>query len=152
MMPVVEAGRRELLEPDLEVVNQSILPVVHEHAGGDMHRRDQHQAFADAALLHDGGQVVRDADELLLLPGVEVQILGRHLHSASDASAFKSAGANVPARSLRSPAAAIIAALSVDSRRLGRKTGISRASPRATSSARSRLLAETPPAIPTLRA
>ena len=48
------------------------------------------------------------------------------------------------------PAAAIIAALSVESRRLGRNVGISRASPRAFSSARSRLFADTPPATPML--
>ena len=55
-----------------------------------------------------------------------------------------------PARNLRRPAAAIIAALSVESCRLGTNVGISRASPCSFSSARSRLLADTPPATPML--
>src|SRR5215212_4590202 len=56
----------------------------------------------------------------------------------------------MPARRRRRPAAAIIAALSVDNIRLGTKVGTSRAAPRDSRSARSRLLAETPPAMPTL--
>src|SRR5438552_12999671 len=68
-------------------------------------------------------------------------------HSARAASAFRSSGALAPARNFRRPAAAIIAALSVDSVRLGRQVGSSRRWPRAWSSARKRLFAETPPAM-----
>jgi len=57
-----------------------------------------------------------------------------------------------PARNFRNPAAAIIAALSVDRARPGRNVGTSRRAPRACNSARSRLFADTPPATPTLRA
>src|SRR5262249_4715320 len=134
---------------DLEVVKQSVFPVVHEHARRDVHRGDQHQPFLDAALLHDCREIAGDAHELLRLFRVEVEVL-RDLHSASEASAFRSAGASAPARTRLRPAAAIIAALSVESDGLGRYTGSSRAAPRATSSARSRLFADTPPAMPTL--
>ena len=74
------------------------------------------------------------------------------IQSASAASALRSRSAVTPLRSFRSPAAAIIAALSVESARLGRNVGISRRSPCRVSSARRRLLADTPPAMPMLRA
>ena len=56
--------------------------------------------------------------------------------------ALTSQPAVTPARSRRSPAAAIIAALSVVSDSAGTNTGIPACSPRAIASARSRLLAE----------
>ena len=68
------------------------------------------------------------------------------------ALALRSQPAVTPSRSRRRPAAAIIAALSVVSARLGTNTGMPARSPRAMASARSRLLADTPPAIPMLRA
>ncbi len=67
------------------------------------------------------GDVIGDADEFLSLLRVEPQIVGMNLHIASAASAFRSGGARRPARKRRSPAAAIIAALSVDSAMLGKK-------------------------------
>ena len=57
-------------------------------------------------------------------------------YSGSEAEALRSAGAKFPAASCRSPAAAIIAALSVESARLGMKTGISLRSAFASASAR----------------
>ena len=54
----VEARRCEFLEPYLEIVNQAVLPVVHIHCSGDVHCRHEHHAFADAALLDDGSDVV----------------------------------------------------------------------------------------------
>src|SRR5262245_39266519 len=159
MVTIVETRRRELLEPLLKIVDQPVFPVVDVHTGRDVHRRDEHGAVLDSARLNDGGDLVRDADELLPLPGVERQIVGMNdhvgavalcRHSARAASALRSVDALAPARKFRSPAAAIIAALSVDSARLGRNVGISRRAPRSASSARRRLLADTPPAMPTL--
>src|SRR4030095_5522483 len=74
------------------------------------------------------------------------------IHRGKEASALRSSGAVAPLRSFRRPAAAIIAALSVDSDRLGTNVGISRLSPYDLKSARNRLFAETPPAIPMLLA
>src|SRR5262252_7575372 len=152
VMPVVEARGRELLQPHLKVADQTVFPVVHIHSGGDVHRRHEHRSVFDAARVHDRRDFIRDADELLTFFRVEPEIVGVDLHSARAASALRSDGANTPARSLRSPAAAIIAALSVDNARLGRNVGISRCSPWYVRSLRSRLLADTPPATPMLLA
>src|SRR5262249_38094897 len=81
-----------------------------------------------------------------------VRVGATHDQSLRAASALRSGGARVPARKFRSPAAAIIAALSVDRRGLGTNVGISRRWPWSSRSARNRLLAETPPAMPTLAA
>src|SRR4029077_3690527 len=104
----------------------------------------------DAARFHDRCDLVGDADEFPALLRIEPQVVGVDFHSASDGSALRSAGANKPPRIRRSPAAAIIAALSVDNARLGRNVGISRCSPWYVRSARSRLFADTPPATPML--
>src|SRR5882672_4252191 len=150
MMPVIEAGGRQLLEPRLEVVDQALLPVVHVHARRDVHRRDEDRSLLHRALLHDGGHVIGDANEFLLLLRVEHQVVGEDRHSVNAASALRSSAAVTPARKRLRPAAAIIAALSVASVRLGRNAGISRRVPRSCTSLRNRLLAETPPATPTL--
>src|SRR4029077_9171446 len=136
--------------PGPEIVQQAVLPIVHEHAGGDVHGRHQGRAFLHPARAHDGRDLVRDSDELTALLGVEPEVVRMDLHNVNAGSALRSAGARTPARSLRSPAAAIIAALSVDSARLGRNVGISRCSPCICSSARSRLVAAPPPATPML--
>src|SRR6476646_5073965 len=104
------------------------LPVV-QHAGGGVHRRHESGALLDAARANTNGEVIGDADEFLSLFLVEPQLVGVDLHSASAASAFRSGGASTPARKRRNPAAAIIAALSVDSATLGRNVGLSRCSP-----------------------
>src|SRR5262249_42267134 len=109
-------------------------------------------AFFHRALLHDRRDIVRDADEPLALFRIEPKIFGEDFHRASAASALRSGAARTPARRFLNPAAAIIAALSVESCRLGSNVGISRRLPRSWSSARKRLLADTPPAMPTLRA
>src|SRR5436190_3414100 len=150
MMAIIEAGRRQLLEPRLKVRDQAALPVVDVDAGGDVHRRHEDHSLFDAALRHDRGDVIGDANELLALLRIEPEVVGEDLHSASAASALRSRAAVVPPRNLRNPAAAIIAALSVESFTLGRKVGISRASPCAVNSARRRLFADTPPATPML--
>src|SRR4051794_30796495 len=165
VVSIVETGRRQLLEPDLEIVNQSVLPVVDVYGGRDVHRRHEHHAFGDTAPVHNRRHFVGDADELLALLRVEPQVVGKHLHwssvrpvsrtgpvSGNDASAFTAKSPRTPARKLRSPAAPIIAALSVENPSPGMKTGSSRASPRRSASCRSRLFADTPPAMPTLRA
>ena len=78
MMPVVETGGRELFKPDLEVGNESILPVIDVNARRDVHRRDENHAFADAALLDDGRHLIGDADKFLPLLRVEPQVVGEN--------------------------------------------------------------------------
>jgi hypothetical protein len=70
------------------------------------------------------------------------------VQSGSDAAALKSGVAMRPAASCRIPAAAIIAALSVDRCVLGKNTGSIARSARCRAAARSRELADTPPATP----
>src|SRR5262245_46187086 len=152
VVAVVETGGRELFEPDLKIVNQAVLPVVHINTRGDVHCRHEHHAFLDPALLHDRGNIVSDPNELLPFLRVEPQVLCVEGHSARLASALMSSCASHPARDRRRPAAAIIAALSVESARSGTNTGSCPAAPRIPASARKRVFAETPPAIPTLRA
>src|SRR5947207_7306103 len=138
MMPIVEARGRELVEPHLKVVNQTVLPVVDVDTGGDVHRRHQHHTFLHAALLDNLRHVIRDADELLPLLRVEPEVFGLEIHSAKLASALISTCGSTPARrSRRRPAAAIIAALSVESAMSGTNTGMPFARPRSSASARS---------------
>src|SRR5207253_119380 len=109
MVPVVDTGWRQLLEPRLEVADQPFLPVVHIHASSDVHRGER-------------------TSEPRQAPGVGPRRKVNNVsgYKTSAASAFRSSEAMTPARNLRSPAAAIIAALSVESVRLGRNVGISR--------------------------
>src|SRR5947209_10228755 len=146
VMTIVEAGRRQLLEPDLKVLDETFLPVVHVHACRDVHGRNERHPFLHGAPADDRRDFVRDPDEFTPLFRVEREIVGEDLHSANAASALRSGGASAPTASFRNPAAAIIAALSVDSGRLGTNVGTSRRAPRSSSSARRRLFAETPPA------
>src|SRR5438034_3487285 len=76
VMPIVEARRGELLAPDLEVVDETVLPVVHVHAGGDVHRRHERGAFLHPAFLHDRRDLVGDAYELLPLLRVDLEVIG----------------------------------------------------------------------------
>src|SRR5687768_12400908 len=80
MMAVIEPCRRELFQPDLKIVNESVLPVVDVDAGGDVHRRHEHHSFLDGAFLDNGSDFIGDADELLALLGVEPEILGGCFH------------------------------------------------------------------------
>ena len=63
--------------------HRSGLVIVHEHRRRDVHRRDEHHAFADAgggaALLDDVG----DVDDLLPLLRLECEIVGVRLHGLS---------------------------------------------------------------------
>ena len=117
----------------------------------------------------EGAEPARPADDAEAAARIADQVIewGLQLAGALDAAHARgivrrdlkpgnvivmSSGDVIPARSFLSPAAAIMAALSVDSARLGTNVGISRASPYTLRSTRSRLFAETPPATPTLLA
>src|SRR5205814_761134 len=76
----------------------------------------------------------------------------KRCHSSSEGSAFRSRPARTPAWYPRRPAAAIIAALSVESESRGMNTGSPSRCPRAARSLLNLELADTPPAMPTLRA
>src|SRR4051812_16866801 len=47
VMAVRQSRRRELLEPDLEILDEPVLPVIHVHARGDVHRRHKHHPLGD---------------------------------------------------------------------------------------------------------
>ncbi len=76
VVSIVETRRRQLLEPDLEVVNEPLFPVVDVNARGDVHGRHQHHAVRHAALVDNVGNFVGDANELLTGFGVEPQVIG----------------------------------------------------------------------------
>src|SRR5205814_3801175 len=80
MVAVVQTGGRQLLEPLLKVVDESILPVVHVNAGGNVHRRHQYRAVTYSAFGDDRSDVVGDSDELLTLFRVEPEIVGVYEH------------------------------------------------------------------------
>src|SRR4029453_108249 len=61
MVLVREAGRRQLLEPFLKIVDEAVLPVVDVNAGRNVHRRHEHDAFLHPTLLDDRGNLVGDA-------------------------------------------------------------------------------------------
>src|SRR5215510_2654538 len=81
MVPVVETGGRQLLEPRLKIVNQAVLPVIHINTGGDMHSRHEHHAFLHTAFFDNLRDIVSNADELLTLLRVEPQIFCVEGHS-----------------------------------------------------------------------
>src|SRR5690349_7266218 len=85
MMTIVPA-RRESLEPILDVLNEAVFGVVDVNAGGYVHRRNQHHALADAALLQNLFGATRDVDELALFFGVEPEILSVGLHDPNQIS------------------------------------------------------------------
>ena len=80
VVAIVPAGRGELLEPSLEIVDEAILPVVHEHPGGDVHRRNQDGAFLHPALVDDLRDFVSDANKLLTLLGFEPEVVRMDEH------------------------------------------------------------------------
>ena len=88
VMLVGEARRRQLLEPYLKIMNQAVFPVVDEHTGSNVHRRDQSHAFPDSALLHNGADFVGDADELLSLLRVEPKVICKNLHLVISSSGY----------------------------------------------------------------
>ena len=56
--------RRELLQPLVEIMEQSVLPVVDEDGGRNVHRRDKYKTVLDATVFDDPGDLVSDPDEL----------------------------------------------------------------------------------------
>jgi hypothetical protein len=75
-------GRDALLEPIENVLPQSGLVIVDEDRRGDMHRRDEDKAFANARRGTTGLDVVGDVDDLLPILRGEGEIRGVRLHVA----------------------------------------------------------------------
>jgi len=70
----------ELLEPLVYIFDQPGFVIVHINAGGDVHGRNQHHAFLNSALLHDGFDLRRDVDVFSVLAGVELEIFRVKFH------------------------------------------------------------------------
>src|SRR5688500_13123960 len=83
VVAVRQPGRRELLQPHLEILDQPILPVVHVDARRNVHRRDERKAFHHGALFHDRGNLVGNPHELLALLRVEPEIVGEYSHAVT---------------------------------------------------------------------
>jgi len=80
---------REVLQPLPDVFPKPGLVIVHEDAGGDVHRAHQHHPLLDAARGHHRGHPVGDVDELALLLRLEMKILGLALHRDHGASGIE---------------------------------------------------------------
>src|ERR1043166_2262003 len=110
MVLVVLAERRKCFEPLIDVTPDAGLVVVNSNAGGDVHRRREHHAFADPTLAHGLLNLVRDDDVLAVVLSVEPEVFrvklhagtacraGRALHSitATNAATNSASPINVP--------------------------------------------------------
>src|SRR5580658_2209147 len=83
MMFVVFAKRCQMLQPPVNILDQSALVVVNVDSGRDVHGRHQHHALLDPTLAHDlfylGSEVHIGAMRL----GVKLKIFGQYFHSVT---------------------------------------------------------------------
>ena len=80
VMPIIVAVGRQLLQPLVDVGQQSVLGIVHPHTGRDVHCRHQNHPFANAAFLQRGVHLARNVDELAVLLGLKLQIFRMKSH------------------------------------------------------------------------
>jgi len=80
MVFVVLVVRRELFEPRVDVVNQTVFVIVHVDAGGDVHGGDEDDAVLHAGLAQDLLDLRRDVDILAMLLRVEREVFGVRSH------------------------------------------------------------------------
>ena len=79
-MRVVVLEWRDPLEPLPDVLVEAGLVVVHEDAGGDVHRADEHEALGHVRALEDLLELRREVHELALLLRIEGEVFGVALH------------------------------------------------------------------------
>src|SRR6516225_11702839 len=80
-MPVILAEGSEMLQPLVDIGNQSVFGVVHPHACSNMHGGYQNHSFTNAALCERALHLRRDVDVLAVPFGAERQVLGVESHS-----------------------------------------------------------------------
>ena len=80
---VVLTERGELLQPLVDVFDQTALAVVHVDPGRDMHGRNENHALAHSALLHGGLYLGRDVQIFAMFLGVEGEVFGVESHDSS---------------------------------------------------------------------
>src|SRR5215475_6296434 len=74
--------RRKSFEPLIDVFNQARLIIVHIHARGNVHCRDQHHTFLHSALLHNRLNLRRNVNVIAVLTGVKLEVFGVDLHAS----------------------------------------------------------------------
>src|SRR5712691_3463712 len=79
-MLVVLAEGGQVLQPLINVLNQSALIVVHVHAGRDVHGGNQHHTFFHSALAHNVFHLRRHMHIRAMRLGMKLQIFGKNFH------------------------------------------------------------------------
>ena len=72
--------RREFFQPDIVVVEQTVLGVVDEDRGGDVHGVDEAKAFRDAAFADEFGDGAGDVDEAAAIRDFKPKMFGQRFH------------------------------------------------------------------------
>src|SRR5579863_10089733 len=80
-MLVVLAKRRQMLQPLVDVLDQTALVIVHVHPRRDVHGRNQNHAFPHAALAYDLFDLRCDVHVGSVCLGVKLQVFRERLHS-----------------------------------------------------------------------
>lgn len=80
VMAVLGAKGRELLQPLVNIFDETGFIVIHINSGGDVHGSNQRHAFFDSAFFHRRLHLRRDVNILAMFPGIEGEVLGKGLH------------------------------------------------------------------------
>ncbi len=80
VMAVIHPFRGQTVEPLLNVLNESVLCIVHVNPCGDVHRRDEHHPLVDPALPQNLFHLGHDVNKLAMLLGVKPEVLRVGLH------------------------------------------------------------------------
>jgi hypothetical protein len=83
VMPIVFAKWRQLLEPLVDVFNQSAFVVIYVNTRSDVHGRNQHHTFLYATFSNDRFDLRSEVNVFAVLASVELQIFGVGFHGAS---------------------------------------------------------------------
>src|SRR6185312_8856241 len=81
-MKIVRAEGRQLLEPAVDIVNQSFFVVVDVNPGGYVHGGNQHQAIADPTGTHNLFHLRSNVHVLAMLFRIETQIVSMEFHDS----------------------------------------------------------------------
>src|SRR5580698_550972 len=81
VMLIVLAKRSQMLQPLVDILDQSALIIVHVDAGRDVHGGDEHHALLNAALGNDFGDLRSDVHVSPAGLRVEFKVLGERFHS-----------------------------------------------------------------------
>ena len=73
--------RREFFQPDFVVVQQAVLGVVDEDAGGDVHGVDEAKSFLHAAFADERGDGVGDVHKAAPARHFKPELFGERFHA-----------------------------------------------------------------------